>query len=467
MSRESPNVVLLCLDSLRKDYYDDNAPRLRELASVRFEEMRAMSSWSVPSHASMFTGRLPRETGVHAHNRDMTDIEGETWLSELAGYHTLGVSANVYASPVFGFDELFDEFVSISRSRRFPDGLDVQEHIMNREEAGLGAYLSFLRTAATHDHPVESVLNGLVLKADDVMQDAPFRKPFDFGAKAIVRELEDRLVGSDEPVFAFANLMDTHTPHTPFRGIPTDAYSCPADFTTDDYETWDVNLATGIEGFETEVGWFRELYAATVSYVDRVVADFIERVQAAADRETVFVVTADHGENLGYEDDGYLMHHSSSLSEGLLHVPFDVVGPVASDGSVETLSSHRDLGAIVAALADRAPVDGFTTDRAEAEVLGPSSEDYPEDEREYWCRAMHAVYADDRKYVRDELGTEECWDVSGAPCRQTLTDEPVPDDVFGLSFEEWVDAVEASRGRGADREVSDAVEERLRQFGYL
>lgn len=463
----TPNVVLLCFDSLRKDYYDENAPRLRRLADVRFEGMRAMSSWSVPSHASMFTGSLPRETGVHAYDRDMSKIEGDTWLSELEGYRTVGVSSNVYAGPVFGFDRLFSEFVPISQSRRLPEGMDVQEHIMDREGGGVKAYLSFLRAALTHDHPLHSILNGLILKADDVMRDAPFRKPFDFGAKAIVRELEERLLDSDRPVFAFANIMDTHTPHTPFRGMSTDSYTCSSDFTTDSYETKDVNLAEGIEGFEDEVQWFRELYAATTSYVDRVVADFVQRVQSKANRETVFIVTADHGENLGYEDDGYLMHHSSSLSEGLLHVPFDIVGASGSRDTVTELASHRELGGIVRALIDREPVDEFTTKRAEAEIIGPSSEDYPKEDGEHWSRAMHAVYVNDRKYVRDGLGTQDCWDVGGSPCKQRKVDIEIPDDVFGISFEEWLDAVDATSESPSEREISAAAEERLRDFGYL
>jgi len=464
---EHPNVVLLCLDSLRKDYYDDNATRLKDMSSIQFNQMRAMSSWSVPSHASMFTGQLPRETGVHSHSRDMSSIRDNTWLANLNDYRTIGVSANVYASPIFGFDTLFDEFVSISRSRWFSEGLDVQEHIMNRDETGVLAYLSFLKAALGHDESVKSILNGLVLKTDDVMQGAPFRKPLDFGAQSVVRELEDRILGSNDPVFAFANIMDTHTPHTPFRGISSNKYSCPPTFTTDSYETWDVNGADQLAEFETEVQWFRELYAATVSYVDRVIADFIQRMQQRSSRETIFIVTADHGENLGYEDDEYMMHHSSSLSEGLLHVPFDVVGDSLSESTVDELASHRNLGEIVVALTARNPIEEFTTERAEAEIIGPSSEDYPESNETYWERAMRAVYDGDRKYICDEIGNQETWDISGPACRQTRIAESVPDDAFPLSIDEWRAAIESLKIEEDDQEISDAAEERLRQFGYL
>jgi len=92
------NIVLLCLDTVRKDFFDEYAPRLVDRADIVYDGCRAASSWSAPSHASMFTGQLPSEHGVHAYQRDFSVIDREdTFLGELPDYQALGASANVWA----------------------------------------------------------------------------------------------------------------------------------------------------------------------------------------------------------------------------------------------------------------------------------------------------------------------------------------------------------------------------------
>jgi len=58
------NVVLLCLDTVRKDYYDEYAPPLRAQADTMLKRCYASSGWSMPSHASIFTGQLPHVHGI-------------------------------------------------------------------------------------------------------------------------------------------------------------------------------------------------------------------------------------------------------------------------------------------------------------------------------------------------------------------------------------------------------------------
>jgi len=66
-----------------------------------------------------------------------------------------------------------------------------------------------------------------------------------------------------------------------------------------------VNAADGLGEFEPSVERVRRLYAATVDYLDRLVADLVRALETGDDRESILIVTADHGENLGYESDGF------------------------------------------------------------------------------------------------------------------------------------------------------------------
>jgi hypothetical protein len=472
-AEELPNVVVLCLDTLRKDYYDEFAPRLRALATTRFEGMRAMASWSVPSHASMFTGKLPREHGVHAWNQRMDIPVEETWFDRIPEYRRVGVSANVYAGPVFGFDAPFDSFTAIARSKWFPRGMDVQGHIDDRDREGLAGHTDFVRKALAHEHPRKSLLNGLVLKVDDVFQKLPVAKPLDFGGKSIARELTRELADDrDAPVFAFANLMEVHNPHLAFRGLDDSLYDAPKTFTDADFEIWDVNAA-GTEGYESEVRSIRELYGAGAEYLDRLVTEAVHEIQRETDRDTVFVVTADHGENLGFDADERLIHHTSSLSEALLHVPFDVIDPrQADDVTVPGLASHADLGGIVETIVREGSDDlgGFARERAEAEIAGPSTQSVPDERGDYWRRAQHAVYDGPRglKYVRDSLDDARTWNVGNGPSWQEPAGEEPPADIWGIGFEEWVETITAGRDADeADRDLDESTEDRLKELGYL
>ena len=71
-NKTSPNVLLISIDSLRADhlgsygYWRNTSPVLDELAreGTRFETAIAPSSWTLPSHMTMFTGQHPAVHGV-------------------------------------------------------------------------------------------------------------------------------------------------------------------------------------------------------------------------------------------------------------------------------------------------------------------------------------------------------------------------------------------------------------------
>ena len=116
---DSPNVLLIVLDTVRADhlslygYRRATSPTLARLAKrgIRFDEARATAPWTLPSHASMFTGRWPHELEVR-------------WLAPLRwnfptlaeylgsqGYATAGFVANtLYCSYDTGLDRGFTHY---------------------------------------------------------------------------------------------------------------------------------------------------------------------------------------------------------------------------------------------------------------------------------------------------------------------------------------------------------------------
>ncbi|WP_435360924.1 sulfatase-like hydrolase/transferase [Haloarchaeobius sp. DFWS5] len=474
----SRNVVVVCLDTVRKDFFDRYATRLRAKADVSFEQCRAASCWSVPSHASMVTGQLPSEHGATAASPRLDALAHEDTLrADLPDYHFLGISSNIYAGSAYGFDHLFDEFVDVTRDHRYTDALDVPTFTKEATEPGLSRYRDVLRACLDHDRPKESLLNAVAAQVDQLWDTGPFDvpAPFDDGAASAKRVLVDRLRERDEPVFAFVNLMEGHEPHRDSLRYQRSLYDVPTGWRSDDLQTWDA-VAPDSET-EREIDRYRDVYGASIEYLDRQVSDIVEKVQAVTDCETTVVVTADHGENLAFEaDDGHL-GHISSLTEGVLHVPLLVLNAPDGYERVETgYVSHLELRRLVTGLAAGETPD-VTAEQIPAEVLAitPGNDPLEETDPEYWTRRIRVAYDGDTKYEWDSLGGEYRVSLDAAnPNWQSREDAAETSDADAERIPTWareqfstpLDDVDLDEDAAGDDDVDDAVAERLRDLGY-
>ncbi|WP_254531099.1 sulfatase-like hydrolase/transferase [Natrinema gelatinilyticum] len=468
------NVVLICLDTVRKDYFDDYAPRLQDMASVSFEQCRAASAWSTPSHASIMTGTLPHQHGIHTHNRDFSGLSrSETFLAEIPDHTALGASANVYASSTFGFDAVFDRYSDIAPHRRFPDGMDMEKFIQDRKEAGARRFLEFFREALRHDHTLESLGNGVLFKANDLFRRAPVPKLLDDGASIVSSEGVSMVESIEEPVFLFTNFMDAHGPVHHVLGYDRDLHSAPNDWTSFAFDDWEINTEGVSADHERDLRYHRELYGAAIDYLDRTVASFVTEIQRNTDRETTFIVTADHGENLAYPEDEELFGHTSSLTESLLHVPCYLINPPTGYEAAETqYVSHLELGDLIVGLANGETPDVFR-ERVPAELIGIGVGGAPRDpeEHRYWDRMLRCTYDGETKYVWDSLGGSREYEIDhDRPCwqRRVADDVVVPSwarsffDVEITAYKERARASETDR----DEDVDATVERRLEELGY-
>jgi arylsulfatase A-like enzyme len=114
-----PNVVLYVIDTLRADrlgcygHAAPTSPRIDAFAAqaIRFTHTVAQSSWTRPSTASIFTGRVPpRHGATEAANAIHPDVPTLPELLHGAGYATGAFVTNSVASAPFGFARGFDRF---------------------------------------------------------------------------------------------------------------------------------------------------------------------------------------------------------------------------------------------------------------------------------------------------------------------------------------------------------------------
>ena len=116
---DSPNIIFIVVDTLRKDYAKPLEDELRKLGFISYENVIAPASWTTPSHASIFTGLYPAFHGAHE-TKNKKDIQVKLNMSNnlLSSclrnleFNTYLLSANPYIRPEFGFKG-FDYFYSV------------------------------------------------------------------------------------------------------------------------------------------------------------------------------------------------------------------------------------------------------------------------------------------------------------------------------------------------------------------
>jgi arylsulfatase A-like enzyme len=325
---ERPNVLLVVLDSARADALEPygapagSTPVIAELAArgSALPLAYAAGCWTIPSHAALFTGMLPRANGLirapggNPHGcKPVMEGHRSRLLPEVlraAGYATAAASTNLWLTPESGFATGFDEFFAVSEAR--------QPHL---EERGLRSRLRWAfdgARASTDDGAAEA--EGALLRWLDAERAAPF--------------------------FCFVNLVECHSPYLPPRRF-TDLGPLERLRAADDaraYLTFEAIwriCAGGLEVPADALDRMRRSYAGAVRALD----DWLGRMLEALDdrgalEETLVIVTSDHGENLG---EGGLISHIFSLDERLIHVPCVVAGPgaPAEDGPVSLAALPR------------------------------------------------------------------------------------------------------------------------------
>lgn len=460
------NVVLLCLDTVRKDYFDRYAPRLLKLADMEFDAWRAASCATVPSHKSMLTGQFPT-----AHSEPYFHGIGleESFLSEFTNYRTIAVSANEYLNPEFGFGTLFDEYVPVAPQRRFPDGIDVREYD-TEDEIRFREYSRFILDSLRHDKPIRSLGNGITAQTYNLLRKSPLPTVLDDGASAVASQVRN-ISHSSEPFFLYVNVMDAHEPLHDYVGYRDEIASPPRGWTSSTYDMSTLRRGRGnaerATDHESFLEIYRKVYAAAIDYLDRRLQELIEDIYRASDLETTVIITADHGEELGSQADNYNFGHWNSLSESLINVPFLLVNPPENISPDKTaLHSHQNLGEVLTSLAENEWTD-VSKEVVGAEFLSDiGADEVPESETHITRRVLRCAIRDGEKIV---------WSFSE---ESTIPTQVSPqDDKKEIQIESWAKSIfnrsiaeigNERLGKSDPKEdMSDIAKQRLEELGYL
>ncbi|MBW3534256.1 MAG: sulfatase [Gemmatimonadetes bacterium] len=408
----APNVLLLILDTVRAASVGlhgaagSPTPRLDAFASrgVVFDRAIAPSPWTLPSHASFFTGRWPFE--LSASWVSPLDTSAATLAEALAaeGYATAGFVGNLlYASRETGLARGF------ARYDDYP--VSAGQVVVSSSVGRALAYNTGLRRLARH-HQLLNRKHAADVAADFTRWLAALRR----------RE-------GGRPFFAFLNFFDAHEPIFPadslLDGLDWNAYTHLGGILTGANAWRDDKWRMSPREVAVQAAAYRDAVAA----LDRQVGALLDRLEeTGALDNTVVIVASDHGEQIG---EHRLFGHNNSLYLPSLHVPLAVVAPgrVPAGLRVAGAVSLRDLPATVLDLVDAdATLPGRSLALTWGEPGGGASAAVSYLTRGYVDqpytpigrgREMQSVVEMPYHYIRNGDGTDELYDLVADPHQRT------------------------------------------------
>lgn len=337
-----PDIVLVVIDTLRADGLGvtgaphPSSPTLDALAAEAHRYSRAMaaSSWTLPSLASVVTGRWPHEheAGFRARHVAVSGASGShAWKTQTfqsmsrdvptlaerlraAGYCTEGVVTNFFFGATYGFQRGFQSYTQYN-GNSIP-GAERLLELVGEDDSCVGPRFTVLHFFEPH-MPVR-------LRSDG---------PQDF----------------TDP-----RILSTFHVTTETESLPAQADRAPRTA-----QVLDKLRRTEKEQVDT----LRGIYDAETWHADRVLGELLPKL---APPGTGLVVLSDHGEHMG--EDRY-WGHGTSMRPPLVHVPL-IVRPPDHTGPgkvVDTPVSLVDVAPTVldwAGALDGATVDGVVLDGA-------------------------------------------------------------------------------------------------------
>lgn len=443
-----PYVILIVLDTLRADRLSvyngalktsENLETLSKDALV-FEECIAPSPWTLPAHASLFTGLYVSEHRCEFLISPLPILSEEhTTLAEIFaanGYKTAALVSNFgWLDPKFNVDQGFQVYdcsrnIGLHALQPFRPILFLFSYLTNRYSKILFSY----RTA------------------DDINREA----------LNLLQTLYP------EPFFLFLNYMDTHTPYQP--PVPFDRSFLDKQFPQAYRLTQYLLRLLGKEDKGTWDSYLLSQYDGEVAYLDNQLGELFSALKERGIYDAaLIVVTSDHGELLG--EHGLYEHHAN-MYEGVLKVPLMIKFPFSKRvGREKHLVNLKDVFATLLSICDLPGPGGIS-----AEPPGSASSAVAE-LYSFELGEHRALYDDTFKYMeyRASNGKEkrnaELYDLTNDPHERENVIEKYPEVASAMQtkLREWV-KLHAAGERGPEMSpapLSRELEENLKALGYI
>jgi arylsulfatase A-like enzyme len=511
MAARRPDVIFLVLDTQRADrlscygYPLQTSPYLDQFAAdaTLFKAAIAPAQWTIPSHASMFTGVYPSShQTVQSYSVIPDQLPTLAERLSAGGYFTAGFCNNPLVGVINnGLRRGFYSFLNYSGLlNAYPNqaGVGIRRGLLDRYRQMFKRLLAGILNRVQDAFARSDTL--LALSFTPLMVPL-WQTALSFKgntAKSLAdaaQLLIDRpKVAAKQPIFAFINLMGTHMPyHPPRRYMEQFAPHVLRDrkaqtylrrFNSDVYG-WLAPLAGALN--EQQKATLDGMYDAEVAAQDEQVGIFLHKLeQAGVLDNTLVIICSDHGEHLGEKQ---FIGHSLSVYNELVRVPLiirDPDGHLPRGTVVEQVVSTRRLFHTVLAAAGLADEQESSLSLSSdvdhhpvfAEAIPPQNvvnlmqKRQPELVRDRACdQPRRAVWVGNHKLIETGNLHLELYDFYDDPHESLNLSDILPENVEVL--QECLQAF-AGQTEGAIATLQRApgfddpeVQRRLRDLGYL
>ena len=322
------NIVFIVFDTMRSDSLSvyngkSKTPNFDKLAneSIVFTNNISAAPWTIPSHASLFTGKYPMEHKVRFNdtNRDfiatsklMNEYKGSTLAEALhrEGYSTYGLSANTGIIPGSGFDRGFDIFTFFDPMGNYTLNNEwsvVKQDIIQKFGETRNEVLKNMLFNGDHIKTLKYLKNYFKLSRDIKNSYKRFNFPMNKSGEQIIDTIQRS--SFSEPFFLFINFMEFHEPYV-------------KDFNTQKEQEYSLGL---IQPSQKVIEDVRLAYYKEAEKADWELGQIIKFLKYNNIYDnTALVLTSDHGQSL-FEHGFY--GHGIYLHDELIKVPLIIKEP--------------------------------------------------------------------------------------------------------------------------------------------
>lgn len=490
---EHPNVIIILWDTVRADrmslygYELDTTPRIKKWAEENgmvFDHAVSPAMWTVPSHASMFSGTPPSTHGAGFDHRWLDD-KNLTLAEHFRdnGYYTYAFSANPNLSPnrvnlLQGFDHK-----DLSWARKWKKA--VTQHTRQK----------LIKTDASTEI---SPANPGKHKGVGFYNAGPVTH------QALTAWLDNPKRDASKPFFAYLSYMEAHKPRVPKlenRKVVADDDTIRLGLATD--LTFQSQLLYSYEKkayTPEELEAVNRVYDASLRDLDDATADLLDDLaQRGILDDTIVVLTADHGEQLGEHQQ---FGHRNGVYQALLHVPLVIAYPkklkpqrvtefvtnlqiydtlVELAGLPDPQGAQQIVPGNLTRPAAKLPIfaESISIDRL---GFGKVKKAFPDLTRDVWANKYRTVSLDQWKLIEtidfdtNAIIDHELYHLAEDPHETTDLAEAEPERAMVLKdrLHAWHDAIPKWDAATADEVKNiedqgdaDAMKEQLEMLGYV
>jgi arylsulfatase A-like enzyme len=297
---EGPNILLFTWDTTRADHlspygHSVDTPNLQALADrgVTFENAVTAAPQTGPAHLTILSGRYPTSHGVVANGTNIGPQPAMVANTlQAAGYQTGGFVAAFPVHERFSFGQGFDVFDS-----------------------------DFSPIVGLHELAPIRAFDAVILR------NLPRERRGDQVNTRAIRWLNS-VDDSRAPIFSWIHYYDPHGPYTPpneYNEMYTDGDPSTAGDPLALPHFWSPDQRA-----ITDTDYLTAQYDAEIAWTDKLFGEVVDAINTKT-RDTVIIVTADHGESL--TEHGVLFDHGDDLYDPSLLIPLIISAPGVTPGT--------------------------------------------------------------------------------------------------------------------------------------